>query len=128
MPTMMRRIGPNRLRDCEGFAPGFDSVVAVVAVVAAAVSVTAVVSVDDGADDVLGGAAMAVSEEAVVALDVVAGGGVGVMLGVSVVTVCAVAVVEGTGAGAGFCTFRTGGDGGVVWTGVVVARASRTTG
>jgi hypothetical protein len=114
---MIRRIGPNRLRDWEGFVAAFDSVVAVVAVL----------SVDDVADVVLGRAVTAVSDEAVVALDVVAGGGVGVALAVSVVTVWAVVVVEG-GAGAGFRTFGAGVGGGVFWTGGGVARASRTTG
>ncbi len=117
---MMRRIGPNRLRDCAGFVAGFDSVVAVVAVV----------SVDEGADVVLGGVVIAVSDEAVVALDVV-GGGVGFVVAVSVVTVCVVAVaVDGVGAGVGLRTFGVVEGGGVVvgCKGVVVARASCTTG
>ena len=63
MPTMIRRIGPNRLRDCAGFDAAFVSVVAVVPVV----------SVGADADVVLGGAVIAVSDEAVVALDVVSG-------------------------------------------------------
>jgi hypothetical protein len=62
-PTMMRRIGQSRLRDFVDFSEALDSVV-----------VVSVVSAGAAADIVLGAVVVAVSDDAIAALDVVLGG------------------------------------------------------
>jgi len=122
-PTMMRRIGQSRLRDFVDFSEALDSVV-----------VVSVVSAGAAADIVLGAVVVAVSDDAIAALDVVLGGALlalDVVLG-SEPPPAATGSVTGFGleiaGGGGVCTRGVERGGGAVCVVAVFARASCATG